>query len=308
MNKRLYIIGNGFDIHHGLKSSYWHFRSFVELHDKTLFENLEKYFNPDDLWSDFESTLEHLDTEKIVDEASNYLNSYGDPNWKDSMHHDYQYEIDTRIKILTTQLKQRFTEWVLQLSPPQVDEIKFLGLNTNSFFLTFNYTLTLEKLYGIKSSNILHIHNKIEDINSNLILGHSREPNESNSFNKDHDEDDDVRVIEGNKLLDAYFEFTYKTTTKLIHDNITFFKNLEGIEEIYVLGHSMAEVDSPYFQKIIEIINIDKVLWKVSYHFDFEAKKHHSFLTKLGILDKNIVLDKITNFNNPQDNQLEIPL
>ena len=69
-DKRLYIIGNGFDIFHGVKSKYSDFKDYVEQNDYDLFEALEEYFNTDELWSDFEETLAYIDTEKIVDDAS----------------------------------------------------------------------------------------------------------------------------------------------------------------------------------------------------------------------------------------------
>src|ERR1051326_1208662 len=92
-SKKLYIIGNGFDLYNKIKSKYSDFREYVRETNKELFENIEKYFNPESLWSDFEQTLADLDTDRIVDEASNYLASYADDNWRDSGHHDYQYEI-----------------------------------------------------------------------------------------------------------------------------------------------------------------------------------------------------------------------
>ena len=61
--ERLYIIGNGFDLHHGLKSRYWDFKLYLENKDKDLLEKLEEYFSSDSLWSDFEGTLEYLNTE-----------------------------------------------------------------------------------------------------------------------------------------------------------------------------------------------------------------------------------------------------
>src|SRR4051794_30455176 len=98
-NARLYIIGNGFDLHHGLKSRYWNFRAYVVDKDNDLVEKLEEYFGDDALWSDFEETLSYLDTEQIIDECSNYLVSYSAEDWSDAYHHDYQYEVQKRIDI-----------------------------------------------------------------------------------------------------------------------------------------------------------------------------------------------------------------
>ncbi|MCB8999333.1 MAG: hypothetical protein H6540_04595 [Bacteroidales bacterium] len=56
---KLYIIGNGFDIHHGIKSKYSDFKDYVEKNDKVLFDSLEKYFNQDELWSDLKKFCLH---------------------------------------------------------------------------------------------------------------------------------------------------------------------------------------------------------------------------------------------------------
>lgn len=306
-SNRLYIIGNGFDLYHGIKSSYWHFRDFVKKVDNTLFDALEEYFNPDDLWSDFEKALEFLDTDKIVDEAGNYLESYSNENWKDAYHHDYQYEIQTRIDIVTDLLKKIFTEWILQLELPEDSTINRLSINKNSAFLNFNYTRTLEKLYGVSLDNIIYIHNKIENKESNLILGHSREPNSNNSFNKNNSEEQDVRITEGNSILDQYFLATYKSTKTVIHEYANFFNSLSSIEEIIVLGHSLSDVDLPYFEKIIQKVDKEKVLWSISYHSEQDAKHHHKVLMDLGIDDKLITIGKINSFNYYTSTQLEIP-
>ena len=64
---KLYIIGNGFDIHHKIKSKYSDFKNYVKEQDRNLFEALEKYFNSDELWSDFEETLAYINTDVIID-------------------------------------------------------------------------------------------------------------------------------------------------------------------------------------------------------------------------------------------------
>src|SRR3546814_10089631 len=80
--------------------------------------DLEEYFSSDTLWSDFEETLASLDTEQIIDECMSYLEPYSAEDWSDAYHHDYQYEVQRRIDLITKNLKERFTEWVLQLQLP----------------------------------------------------------------------------------------------------------------------------------------------------------------------------------------------
>ncbi len=52
--KKLYIIGNGFDMQHGIKSKYSDFREYIETKDESLKAKPEEYFDSDVLWSNFE--------------------------------------------------------------------------------------------------------------------------------------------------------------------------------------------------------------------------------------------------------------
>ncbi len=76
MNKNtLYIIGNGFDIHHGIKSSYCNFHQWVKRESAnnvrfafTVFQ-LEKFFNRNCiLWSDFEHNIGEYDIEVVANQ------------------------------------------------------------------------------------------------------------------------------------------------------------------------------------------------------------------------------------------------
>lgn len=285
-SKRLYIIGNGFDLHHDVQSRYSDFRDFVNENDSDLFEALEEYFNTDELWSDFEETLAYLDTDKIVDDASNFLVSYGADDWSDADHHDYQYEVQKAIDVVTVTLKNHFTQWILQLEIPHATK---LPLPKDSKYLTFNYTNTLESNYQIPFENITYIHNKAVDENSLLILGHSRQPTPDTLFDKVNDDEDidDVRVVEGNQILDRYFKETYKNTETIISEKQEFFTHLNSIVEVFVLGHSLSIVDLQYFKVIADNTSGD-VVWTVTYRGDEQKETHLQTLRGLGIKDESI--------------------
>ncbi|SDF17617.1 Bacteriophage abortive infection AbiH [Pricia antarctica] len=87
-----------------------------------------------------------------------------------------------------------------------------------------------------------------------MILGHSRNPSEIKSFNDVADiEEQDVRITEGNTMLDAYFIKTYKRSEEIINENIDYFLALNSIGEILIIGPSMSEVDSKYFEVLQKI-------------------------------------------------------
>jgi hypothetical protein len=286
-SKKLFIIGNGFDIYHGVPSRYSDFKSYLEDNGRELCEKLEDYFDYESLWADFEKVLGEFDADQLVDNSSTFLVSYGAEDWSDSYHHDYQYEIDKVVEALTSTLMSSFTEWVLQLEIPSEAEIgnkRLSYIDSNATFLTFNYTKTLQTAYLVPECNVLHIHNKAENGNSNLILGHAWKPVSRNSKMTQEDlENQDVRIAEGDAIIDQYFEKTYKATDEIIKANRAFFSNLHTIEDIYVLGHSISSVDIAYFQELVKSINAKNTKWHISYFGDDELKKHTATMNNLGI-------------------------
>lgn len=300
-SKKLYIIGNGFDLQHGIKSRYWDFKEYLEEIDSELVGKLDDYFDSDALWSDFEETLAFIDTEQIVDECMIYLEPYGTEDWSDAYHHDYQYEVQTRIDLITKILKKKFTEWILQLSIPAAAYQNKVILDKDSIFITFNYTDTLERLYLVSARNIHYIHNKAIDNSSTLIIGHSRNPKNSKSLSELYnDEDTDVRVAEGNRILDNYFADTYKSTKTLISENRKLFDSLKQLEFIYIFGHSLSIVDKHYFQEIAKTIDECKVIWKVSYYSRRDLVVFKEFFNDIGIPAKLIIYDRMTNIDSRQ--------
>lgn len=284
MNQSLFIIGNGFDMFHGIKSGYPDFKEFVKKTNKKLFEALENYFDSDSLWSYFEDTLAYLDTDKIIENASGFLVDYSAEEWSDAYHHDYQYEVQQAINVVTVQLRIAFTSWILNLKIPYH---KKLTLPQSAKYINFNYTHTLEKVYEIPCRNILYIHNKAINMDSILILGHGRPPitkEDMQPINDDPNDYDDVRVTDGNKILDKYFVDTYKNTETIMQENISFFANLKIINKVFVLGHSMSEVDINYFHKIKESIPLYSK-WIVSYRNDTQIEEKRKTLSILGIDD-----------------------
>jgi hypothetical protein len=291
----LYIIGNGFDLHHGVPSSYWHFRNYVKTKNSDLFDALERYFNSDQLWSNFEATLADLDTDHILDEAGNYYESYGAENWSDSFHHDYQYEISKRIELITTELKKIFTEWVLSLDIPLYRD-DMLQLDREAIFLNFNYTPTLSKLYKVKPTNITYIHNEAKSKESDLLLGHGIDQ----EFPERGSEDQDIRITEGQQLIDQYFLDSYKPVYNIIAEKQQFFDSLKQVKEVNIYGHSMADVDLPYFEEIINQLDLSRVKWRVSYFKKEEYEQRLTTLINLGVPEDNIIIDKLENFDTGQ--------
>lgn len=300
-NSRVYIIGNGFDLHHGIQSSYSNFKTYLKNMDRNIFEAVETYLSPKNNWSDLEESLASLDSDYLTENASDFLVSYGADDWSDSGHHDYQYEIEQIVESLSSRLKSHFSDWIIQLDIPNHNEVSpnILKINPNVTYLSFNYTNTLEKIYGVQKSNTLFIHGYAKN-QSDLILGHGWNPINIPALNEEDYERLDARVIEGNEIINRYFHKTFKQTSKIIQANAMFFNNLTTVSEIYILGHSLSHVDIEYFQAIVKHVNSNDVQWTVSYYNNEELERHQQTMSNLGVSSniKFIQLSDLTKEEN----------
>ncbi|ENA4203435.1 hypothetical protein ABGO32_004809, partial [Escherichia coli] len=84
---RLYIIGNGFDMRHGLPTGYKHFKSYVEKNDQDLYDAIEEYIPAGDEWNELENALGEIDYELILQNSEIFLASYNTDDWSDAYHH-----------------------------------------------------------------------------------------------------------------------------------------------------------------------------------------------------------------------------
>lgn len=285
----LYIIGNGFDLHHEIPSHYRDFGIYVESLNSRLYEIFERYICCSGDWSKFEGALADIDVESILDDIP--LANYGADDWSDSGHYDYQYEVQNIADSLSNELKKIFTHWILTLQIPNslACEIPLLNLDVDARYLSFNYTNTLEKLYHVNSSNILYIHNKAIDLTSDLILGHAFNPESRSSLNQDCDlESQDTRITEAKSILDNYFSTTYKPVNLVVRKHESFFDLLTNTNKIYVLGHSLSPVDVPYFKQIVSRTADSEPDWTITYYCESEISGFRKTLLGLGVSESKI--------------------
>lgn len=304
----LYIIGNGFDIHHGLNTSYKDFSNYLIKMNSTLYGKIENFLyyevenKNSSVWNKFEYNLRNLDEDAIYEECDCFLKSYGDDDWRDSYHYDYQQCIDEIIDGLTNELLEEFTKWIKKKNDTISDIAPILHLNKDAMFITFNYTMTLENVYGICPNRILHIHNSVADDN-NLILGHNYSDEERVlELNKppvircksDLDEllaergleEDDIRYREGKGIVQAYYNENYKNSNEIIKNQNETLESLKGIDRVYVLGHSVSEVDMVYFDEVLKYVN-PEATWIFSWFNEIDKMNIKEFVHE----------EKIKNFS-----------
>jgi|SRR5271170_533563 len=290
--RKLYIIGNGFDLQHGVPSRYSHFKAFVREQDSHLFRTVEEYLPADENWSDLESALAHIDVDNVISDLEQFMPGYGADDWSDSGHHDFQFEVSRVVESLSRELRVRFGQWIRQLPIPALATAprSLRSIDASALFLTFNYTSTLQDLYGVPDAHVLHIHGRADLPDNELILGHGWNPAERRSLNDRADiEEMDTRLMEGHDILDRYFSRTFKPSASLIDQNRPFFDRLIDVEEVSILGHSLHQVDEPYFQRLLAVPGIAAARWRLACIPEEDRNERAARLQELGVQASSIV-------------------
>jgi len=268
---RLVIVGNGFDLHHRMKTRYTDYRDYLlfigEDNIVNCFEKCDE-IAPEYMWNRLEEVIGMLSYE----DAYRYLTSYGSDEWRDSAHHDFQYEIDKMTEYWPG-LKDNLIGWIQNIKYTNEDVHLRKLISEATRFLSFNYTNTLEVLYDVPKSKITYIHGDASK-SDELVLGHS-----SDDWYPEWDRtnpDEDVRLLEASEIMDRHFENTKKQIEEIIERHKDFFVTCCEYDEIYVLGLSYNDTDRMYLQEIA--VHNDKATWYFNWHSieDRECIDHYA--------------------------------
>lgn len=300
--KHLYIIGNGFDQHHNIPSGYPCFKEWLEKNDIDTFYEVENILETSDpkWWNEFEASLGKPFAVKLYAESVAFENrpDYASDDYRDRDLYAAEYEVERELGGLISELKSDFQEWVSGL--PAGDGTSAVKIDTkDSVFLTFNYTLTLERMYGIPAERILHIHGNAMDKNS-IVVGHGSDygvfrngledelpeppydlPTEV--YEKWFEEvasqySDDYPTSKAKDAAVSTMMELHKNVPGIIEDNQAFFQSLKDVEMIHIYGFSFADVDMPYLMEVVKNVDMSKVLLEISYFTVSDKVKVMNFL------------------------------
>lgn len=298
--KNLYIIGNGFDCHHGINSSYSAYRQWLEENEPELYERLREFYYVDDdeWWWQFEVNLGEIELATYIQyTASENQPDLASDEFRDRDYYAGSYQAESEIGDLVNDIKDTFKAWINSLS--RADGSKKIKLTRgDDHFINFNYTSTLQDLYGIPDSEILYIHGKASD--EVLVLGHNKTYEELTKAAEvvqpeppaDLSEEELAEWYDGEDYItqtvrDAAVNEIYrirKNVGQIIQDNRSIFSSMNKIEHIYIYGFSFSPVDEPYIDEIISHIDKEKVHWTISYYSDEGQQKIQAYMQSRKIL------------------------
>lgn len=265
-DKNLSIVGNGFDVNHGLPSSYANFKDWLKTNDSDLFKFLDIYIDvKGDWWNDFESNLSEINIPQLIkDTPLNKLQPQiiGLPP---SFSHPASWKLDN----IHEMISKRFTEWVQTLDGVIVKNT--INMPEASLYISFNYTDTLERVYGINEESILYIHGKASR-GDKLIFGHGK-----NQYILKRDIKEKYGFYESNDFYkagtygDREYQLTMRTSfmekepyNQLVRYNEVLKPAIRRAEMVWVYGLSFSEVDFPYIGWIVE--QNRSLHWRASWH------------------------------------------
>lgn len=299
----LFIIGNGFDIGHGLPTKYWDFRTYLYNMYPFFLERFEEHYEvypgmtnkakQELLWNELETNLANIDDDIIIENAENMSLDLdgGDIGIEDTLYEYFRDEFDY-ISNLAKYLKQ----WIRTI---RIRDIKkrtsLICPDNDNQYLTFNYTAVLETVYGISESQILHIHGSLRNKDGNPILGHGNQLRITEIQEKKKNADDvfDEKTSSACRIIEDYYMKTYKNVRRLAPRLYSFIN--KGIQDVYVIGCSLAGVDMLYY-RIVDDITGNKATWNVYYFKEEEKQKLLNNLREIEIDFERINLIPTTIF------------
>ncbi|WP_161629312.1 bacteriophage abortive infection AbiH family protein [Thermoanaerobacterium aotearoense] len=286
----LFIIGNGFDLAHKIPSSYEDFRRYLldeypqakppgYIPETTIMpDGGEEFVNEDELvgflidiisqaepygdkWSDLENSLGFLDLGYYMDDWIE--NDEDDNEWHEVYRHQDKAESIAKAILKITEF---FSQWVGEIKINDkipINSFKQLINVNNDYFLSFNYTKTLELLYGVK--NICHIHG---EQGKKIYFGHGNDEDYSEKFQ--------MSYIGSEDALQRMQRYLRKDTTQALKENKEFFEEIsqQPIHNIYSFGFSFSQVDTVYIREICNKISTENITW---YFNDYDSKEKRKF-------------------------------
>ena len=271
----LVIVGNGFDIQNGLPTSYWHFYNKYSSQLDGHFVYFPEFFD-DQEWSNFEENLGRFDEDSFREneawepsmddmiESSKYVNGYND-------------EISQKVGELVDDIESAFTTWIRGIDVKIAN--KFMDFPKGCKFINFNYTSTLQKVYSVPEDDVLHIHGEAQ---SNVIFGHGLGNGSQASSMAQND--DDPWFEESYQTLASVTDKFHKPVNDIVNEHRYQLEGYGDVTKIVVLGHSINNIDVPYFQCILQ--SYPDAVWRNWNHKSEEndgVSDTHNKLLSIGV-------------------------
>jgi hypothetical protein len=282
MTKNVYFIGNGFDLHHFIRSSYKNYADWLKSYDYSLYLKVNIVYGvvgrEDNWWGDFENQMGELNVEVYSAWIyRNYGPDFGSDSFREADRFVAEMKAEQELNDLFHGIKTSFYKWIQQLNLANVLRKVELDIS-DSYFICFNYTDTLRRLYKIPQDKICYIHGNARN-GDELILGHGKtkdqliEPTKMPpNLSKDQQQEwiDEYMTDDSyHRTVDASIDAVSnqrKEVEKIINKNVVVWNQMTQAQNFYIYGLSFSKIDTPYITKAISMMDKKKVVIHVSYY------------------------------------------
>ena len=292
--KRLFIIGNGFDLVHDLPTKYLDYRIFLKnsSENDSFCMDMEQAYGLNEFtdywWRDFETNLGLGDNFEADFEAMAET-AIGEMVTDDG---EQMYDVEETLRChfepyyeFMNNLNETVLQWVESIDITGIRPVFKRIIEKDNYFLTFNYTNVLEHVYNIPINKVCHIHGSVEE--GFVIMGHGNKA-AIEKYQKEADEKSKRLEKNGAEIsrgICNFYRASFKDTKDIIRMNESAFNRYGGASEIHIFGHSLGKVVMPYFQEIRKRV-LKTTNWYFYVHCDMKElpEKRERLLKKIECL------------------------
>ncbi len=313
-----------------MPTSYYSYKAFLEKKHPCIFKEYETFPNlydcgSGDRWADIEAAL-CIDYDEFFSSiVADYYPNLSDES--DSRWYNIDVEIENLTRFINDFTGRCFFQWLILAE--QAEAEADLSLEPDTIFINFNYTNTLQRLYGIPESSILHIHGSLSNLNGANVLWQDVFPNTSDvetiealgpivegdkwssgyireeiqfgatgitpdgvlkELIKQY-QDDDFFGASIEPVLNTLLEFVENSTknTQANYNRLRDFLAHKDIDEVVIMGVSLGEADDSYYSDII-IPLLRNVKWTFMKHDEVrDGNAINNFIKRYDIKNYSII-------------------
>ena len=254
----LLIVGNGFDLSMGFKTSYGNFMKssyFPNKETSTLCSYLHKQYEENMGWIDIENELSEysriLTTKKLNAKKFNTILDI------DSLREEYD-ELKSSLKFYL----QEETKRAFGPSPDNPAKRVIDQLPANSKIISFNYKSIIERMtrdrFCTSKGNLLHIHGSLVP-NEDIVFG-----------------------VEDSAKLSKEHVFLYKAHSRLKVQEFSDWLN--SAERIIFYGYSLGDTDRQYFEKFFRKLCSDDRTYTELVFYYYDQSSYDNLIWQLQML------------------------
>ena len=297
MAKKVYFIGNGFDLHHLVRSSYKNYAEWLMSYDYSLYLKINTVYGivgiEDIWWGDFENQMGELDVEAYSGWVyRNYGPDFGSESFREADRYVAEMEAEKELNNLFSRIKNSFYKWIQQLNLANVLRKVELDIG-DSYFICFNYTDTLRKLYKIPQSHICYIHGNARRGDA-LVLGHGKTKEQISAPTKmpsGLSKEEQQEWIDENMTDESYHRIVEssidavsaqrKEVNSIIQYNSEVWNQMTNAQDLYIYGLSFSKIDTPYITKAISMMDKKTIALHVSYHDEKDMDNIYKYFEQI---------------------------